>query len=76
MPVRTRLALVVPLLALSSPAASARAAASTGLPGHDTFFVGGGVGLGFGDDDWVEISPLVGYRPVPKCDVGLGLTYR
>lgn len=76
MPVPTRLALVVLLLGLSPLAASAQVGASTGLPGDTRFFVGGGVGFGFGDVDWVEISPLVGYRPVPQFDFGLELTYR
>jgi hypothetical protein len=68
--------LVALLLLASALAASAQVGASTGLPGNGKFFVGGGVGLSFGDVDYVEIAPIVGYRPVPQFDFGIGLTYR
>jgi hypothetical protein len=45
-------------------------------PLRDRFFFGGGVGLGFGDVDYVEISPLVGFRVTPRLDAGLSLMYR
>lgn len=45
-------------------------------PLRERLFWGGGVGLGFGDVDYVEVSPLVGLRVHPKVDVGLALTYR
>ena len=37
----------------------------------DKFFYGGGLGLSFGDVDYVEIAPLVGYRFLPKLDGGV-----
>ncbi len=45
-------------------------------PLRDRFFFGGGVGLAFGDVDWVEVSPLVGFRVTPRLDAGLSLMYR
>ena len=74
MSVRARPSLFLLPFVRSSLAASARAGAGAGLPGTDEFFLGGG--FGFGDVDWVEVSPLVGYRPVPRFDFGLELTCR
>jgi opacity protein-like surface antigen len=47
-------------------------------PKHKTnrFFVGGGVGLAFGDVDYFEISPMIGVRVIPRFDVGLQPFYR
>jgi hypothetical protein len=42
----------------------------------DKFFFGGGLGLSFGDVDYVEIAPLVGYRFFPKFDAGVQPFYR
>ncbi|MCI0410838.1 MAG: hypothetical protein L0191_20135 [Acidobacteria bacterium] len=42
----------------------------------DKFFYGGGLGLSFGDVDYVEIAPLVGYRFLPKLDGGVQPFYR
>jgi len=42
----------------------------------DKFFYGGGLGLAFGDVDYVEIAPLVGYRFLPKLDGGVQPFYR
>jgi hypothetical protein len=76
MSVRSRLVLFALLLVLSSLPASAQVGASASLPGNGDFFAGVGVGFGFGGVDWVEISPLVGDRPVPQFDFGVELTYR
>ena len=43
---------------------------------RDKFFFGGGLGLSFGDVDYVEIAPLVGYRFLPKLDGGMQVFYR
>jgi hypothetical protein len=43
---------------------------------YSPWFFGGGLGLGFGDVDWIEIYPLIGYRVSPRVSTGLGLTYR
>jgi hypothetical protein len=45
-------------------------------PASERLFWGGGVGLSFGDVDYVEVSPLVGFRVSPKVDLGASLTYR
>ncbi len=42
----------------------------------DRFFWGGGVGAWFGDVDYVEVSPMVGYHVNPRVDVGATLLYR
>lgn len=42
----------------------------------DRLFTGGGMGLGFGNIDWVNISPVLGYRISDKTSVGAGATYR
>ena len=42
---------------------------------HRTFF-GGGIGLSFGDVDYIEVAPLVGLRVTPRIDAGLSLLYR
>ena len=40
------------------------------------FFFGGGIGLSFGDVDYVELAPLIGYRFLPKLDGGMQLIYQ
>ena len=40
------------------------------------FFVGGGLGIGFGDVTWIEVSPLLGYRVAPRLTIGGSLLYR
>ena len=39
-------------------------------------FFGGGIGFGFGDVDWVDISPMVGFKVLPQLGMGVGLSYR
>jgi hypothetical protein len=39
-------------------------------------FFGGGVGFGFGDVEWVDISPMVGFKVLPQLATGIGLSYR
>jgi len=43
---------------------------------RDRVFFGGGMGLGFGDVDFVSIEPLVGFRVNPKLSVGTTFIYR
>ena len=45
-------------------------------PMRERLFFGGGVGLSFGDVDYVELAPLVGFRVNPKVDLGVALTLR
>lgn len=42
----------------------------------DRWWFGGGVGLGFGDVDYVTIEPMVGFRATEKVSVGGGLIFR
>jgi len=46
------------------------------FPPKQNWFYGGGIGLGLGDVDYFEISPLVGYNINPRTSVGLSLLYR
>ncbi len=46
------------------------------LEWKDKLYFGGGVGASFGDVDYVELAPLVGYQLHPRVSVGLGLLYR
>jgi hypothetical protein len=57
-----------PVDAFHDPAATA---GSSGL-----WFYGGFIGASFGDVEYVEIAPLVGYSFTPELGVGLGLLYR
>lgn len=45
-------------------------------PLRDRLYFGGGIGLSFGDVDYIELSPLVGYRVTPELNLGLGVFYR
>ena len=66
---------LVPVAALAeeSPAPDPT---NTRVPLSERIFFGGGIGLAFGDVDYVEVSPLVGLRVAPRVDVGLSLLYR
>jgi hypothetical protein len=69
--------LVVPLLLLAFAAETPAAPPSgTATGSKNRWFVGGTVGLGFGDVDWVELSPFVGYRASELVSVGTGLIWR
>ncbi len=41
-----------------------------------TFFYGGGIGLAFGNVDYVELSPMLGTQLTPNLSAGVQLTYR
>ena len=40
------------------------------------FFFGGGVGASFGDVDYIEVAPLVGFKVLPRFDLGVQPFYR
>ncbi len=75
-------ALCIALIALGGLCATALAQETTPPPNppppsvRDKFFFGGGLGLSFGDVDYVEVAPLVGYRIMPKMDGGMQVFYR
>jgi hypothetical protein len=65
-----------PLLA-QAPATPAPGAGTPSRPAwKEKLYVGGGVGLAFGDVDYVEIAPLVGYNFHPRVSAGAGAFYR
>ncbi len=41
----------------------------------DRLYFGGGVGLNFGTQTYIEISPIVGYKITDRFSAGLGLKY-
>ena len=42
----------------------------------EKIWFGGGVGISFGTVDWIEVSPIVGYKYTEKLTFGGGLLYR
>ena len=42
----------------------------------NSWWFGGGIGIGLGDSDYVEVNGVVGYRVTPRFTPGLRLTYR
>ena len=71
---RRHAATVFLLLALTAaPDAWSQASASFNA---GRVFYGGGVGVGFGDVTYLNISPFVGYRVDERLSVGAGLIYR
>lgn len=43
---------------------------------NDRFFFGGGIGASFGDVDYLEIAPLVGFQVHPRVSTGIGVFWR
>lgn len=41
----------------------------------DRLFYGGSFGLSVGSITWIEVSPIVGYRLIPRVSAGIGGTY-
>ena len=42
----------------------------------DKVFFGGGFGMFFGTTNYIELSPLVGYRITNELSAGIGITYQ
>ena len=61
-------------LPLAAPALAAPPSPAS-PPAPSRWFYGGGVGLSFGDVDYISISPVIGYRITPAVSAGLGLQY-
>jgi len=64
------------ILLLSMLVAQNVLADNSQFPAKQKWFYGGGIGLGFGDVDYIEVSPLVGYNINPRSAVGVSLLYR
>jgi hypothetical protein len=48
-----------------------------GMPLKDRIVTGGGMGLGFGSvQDYISLSPMIGYRVTARLLAGTGITYR
>lgn len=45
------------------------------IPFKDRLFLGGNLGLQFGSQTYIDVSPLLGYRVNDKLSVGVGATY-
>jgi hypothetical protein len=43
---------------------------------NSKWFFGGGIGASFGDVDYIEIAPMVGYRVHPRVSTGVGAFWR
>ena len=50
--------------------------AETPAMARNHWWFGGGIGLSFGDVDYISIEPVIGYVPVEKVSVGARLIYR
>ena len=60
-----------------SPASTTPPLATIPLaPKPRRWFFGGGIGASFGDVDYIEVTPFVGYRINPKTATGVGFLYR
>lgn len=66
---------IAPALAQEGPSAPDPPAGSGGFSA-DRLYFGGGIGLAFGTVDYVEISPLAGYRLSPAATLGASLIFR
>ena len=42
----------------------------------DKLFFGGGLGLSFGNPNYFDIAPIVGYKITEKISAGVGITYQ
>ena len=45
------------------------------IPFKDRIYIGGNLGLQFGNETYIDISPLVGYKFTEKVTAGAGITY-
>ncbi len=59
-----------------APAPEPAAIESAPSPPVSRWFFGGGIGASFGEVDYFEIAPMIGYRVHPRVWTGLGLFWR
>jgi hypothetical protein len=71
MSIRVGLVVLVAIVTVALPSNS-----EAQLPASSPVYVGGNVGFGFGTVDWVELSPLVGYRASDRFSLGVSGLYR
>jgi hypothetical protein len=64
------------LVSLVAAGVGLTAGASAPARAADRVWFGGGIGLAFGDVDYVSVEPMVGVRVAPKVSVGGRLVYR
>ncbi len=57
------------------PPQSPRETEKDKTPFKDRLFIGGNLGLQFGNQTYVDVSPLLGYRVTDKFSAGVGVTY-
>lgn len=74
-----RYSLLILLFAAGAGNALAQGEANSlkGVPFNERILVGGGLGLGFSNiQDFVSVSPQIGYRITQRLTAGTGITYR
>jgi hypothetical protein len=65
------------LLSIGSALAQGEANSLKGVPIKERIVTGGGMGLGFSSvQDYVSVSPVLGYQVTKKLMTGVGFTYR
>jgi hypothetical protein len=69
---RLIIGLAAAILTVFSAAAGAQSVSVSSGP----WFVGGGIGVGFGDVSYIDVSPFVGYQVNDKLSVGAGVLWQ
>lgn len=69
------LAFAVALPALAQTPTAPPPSKPAGHSSKGKWFVGGGLGASFGTVDTLSIAPMIGYRVVPRVDVGAQIFY-
>jgi len=44
--------------------------------GADRMWFGGGIGMSFGDVDYIALEPVLGFKATPRLSAGVGAIYR
>lgn len=69
------LTLLLPSMSATAAAGQATPAPAPAAPAPPRMFAGGGIGLSFGDVDYVSITPFLGVHINPRVDAGVGVQY-
>src|SRR4030095_2090059 len=75
MKIITGIAMVIILITSSLVVNAQEYSKKSNIPWTDRIFVGGNLGLTFGDITSVEVAPQVGYMITPRWAAGLGFRY-